>query len=286
MCIKDRGPGNDDDGGMSTATMTTSAPTCLPPAARAPVQSVFLPKEHGSWSLVLEPLALGLLVAPSWAGGALAGAVLAGFFARRPLKAAHAPVPSVRRHEARATVVMWSALVVAGLFEAGVLGGWSGLWPLLPAAWLGAVFVWFEAQGESRAAAAEAAGCAAFALVPAAVATLAGRPVATALMLAVVALARSVPTVLVVRTCLRLAKGSEAERFLPLLASAVAFGALGVIGAEGPGLAVVLGAILLGRALWLLGPWRPAWPARRIGQMEAALGLLYVVLLAVRWPPA
>lgn len=54
----------------------------------ASVGTVFLPKEHGSWSLALEPLALGLLVAPSLAGGALAGAVLAGFFARRPLKAA------------------------------------------------------------------------------------------------------------------------------------------------------------------------------------------------------
>jgi hypothetical protein len=271
---------------MSTATMNASAPTCLPRATVAPVPSVFLPKEHGSWSLALEPLALGLLIAPSWAGGALAGAVLAGFFARRPLKTACDAMSSPRRIAARGTLVLWVALAAVGLGEAGLLAGWTALWPLLPAAVLGAVFVWFEAQGESRAAAAEVAGCAAFALVPAAVATLAGRPVATALMLAVVALARSVPTVLVVRTCLRLAKGSEAERFLPLLASAVAFGALGVIGAEGPGLAVVLGAILLGRALWLLGPWRPAWPARRIGQMEAALGLLYVVLLAVRWPPA
>ena len=50
--------------------------------------AVFLPREHGSWSLALEPLALGLLVVPSAAGAALAAAALAGFFARRPLKAA------------------------------------------------------------------------------------------------------------------------------------------------------------------------------------------------------
>ncbi len=30
-----------------------------------------LPKEHGSWSLALEPVAFGLLVAPSAAGAAL-----------------------------------------------------------------------------------------------------------------------------------------------------------------------------------------------------------------------
>jgi hypothetical protein len=47
---------------------------------------LILPKEHGSWSLALEPLALGLLAAPSLAGGPLAIAAIAGFFLRRPLK--------------------------------------------------------------------------------------------------------------------------------------------------------------------------------------------------------
>ena len=45
-----------------------------------------LPKEHGSWSLALEPVAFGLLVAPSAAGAALALAAVSGFFLRRPLK--------------------------------------------------------------------------------------------------------------------------------------------------------------------------------------------------------
>src|SRR5688572_31965504 len=111
---------------MSTATMTSSIPTCRPPAVRAPVQSVFLPKEHGSWSLALEPLALGLLIAPSWAGGALAGAVLAGFFVRRPLKAAFT-ADLQRRREARGGLALLGMLALAGLFEAGVLGGWSAL---------------------------------------------------------------------------------------------------------------------------------------------------------------
>ena len=39
-----------------------------------------LPNEHGSWSLALEPLALGLLVAPSAAGAALGLAAACGFF--------------------------------------------------------------------------------------------------------------------------------------------------------------------------------------------------------------
>ncbi|HRO23471.1 MAG TPA: YwiC-like family protein, partial [Promineifilum sp.] len=40
-------------------------------------KSVALPAEHGSWSLVSEPIVLGMLVAPTWAGLAL---VIAAFF--------------------------------------------------------------------------------------------------------------------------------------------------------------------------------------------------------------
>jgi len=49
-------------------------------------RSVFLPKEHGSWSLALEPVAFGLLIVPSLAGGSLAVSATAAFFIRRPLK--------------------------------------------------------------------------------------------------------------------------------------------------------------------------------------------------------
>lgn len=257
-----------------------------PPSPVRPATSVFLPKEHGSWSLALEPLALGLLVAPSWGGGALAGAALAGFFARRPLKAALDSADSPRRTTARRALGLWAMLAVVGLVEMLVLAPWVALWPLLPAAFLGAVFVWFDAQGDSRAAAAEVAGSAAFAFVPAAFATLAGLSTVAALALAVLALARSVPTVLVVRTCLRLAKGALASRAMPLQVSAAALTALVVLGAKElvPLVSVVFGALLFVRALWLLGPWRPAWPAKRIGMMEAILGLLYVLLSAVNWP--
>ncbi|MGH8022300.1 MAG: YwiC-like family protein [Limisphaerales bacterium] len=44
------------------------------------------PKEHGSWFLALEPVALGMLAAPSGAGAALAVAASSGFLLRRPLK--------------------------------------------------------------------------------------------------------------------------------------------------------------------------------------------------------
>src|ERR1017187_2204793 len=52
---------------------------------RAAIQ-LTLPKEHGSWSLALEPVAFGLLVAPSASGAGLALAAVSGFFLRRPMK--------------------------------------------------------------------------------------------------------------------------------------------------------------------------------------------------------
>jgi len=268
---------------MSTAVLPTSGFPITPPVA---VSSVFLPKEHGSWSLALEPIALGLLIAPSWAGGALAGAALAGFFARRPLKASLSPVQSPRRQAARETLVMWSALAVAGLFEAGVLGGWNALWPLLPAAGLGGVFIYFDTQNEARAAAAEVAGSAAFALVPATLALLAGQPGSVALALAVLAVARSVPAILTVRAYLRAMKGGPIGRAPALISSLAACGALVALAVTGlaASCAGLLGALLLARAVWLVGPWRPAWSARRIGMAETAVGLLYVALFALNWP--
>jgi hypothetical protein len=211
--------------------------------------------------------------------------VLAGFFSRRPFKAAFAAAHPARRRIARETLVMWSALAVTGLFEAGVLGGWANLWPLLPAAGLGAWFLSFDAQDDSRAALAEVTGSAAFACVPAVLATLAGRPAATALALTALALARSLPTILSVRTCLRRAKGKPAGRLLPWGASLggglllVALAWTGLV----PPVAFVPALLMIARAAWLLGPWHPDWPARRLGLAEAGHGLLYVTLFAGTW---
>lgn len=267
---------------MSTAILPIMP---LPTARPAPVSTVFLPKEHGSWSLALEPLALGLLITPSWAGGALAGAALAGFFARRPLKAALDSTPSARRTQARLALALLVGLALVGLDEAVVLAPWSAFWPLLPVAALGAVFAWFDAQGESRAAAAEIAGSAAFAFLPAAFATLEGASPIAALVLTFLALARSLPAVLVVRSFLRAAKGGAARPALPLAAAVLAFALTLALTSTGkvPAVVVLPAAGLFARTLWLLGPWRPAWPARRIGMLEAILGLLYVGLIAAAY---
>ena len=116
-------------------------------------RELLLPKEHGSWSLAFEPVVLGLLVAPSVAGVALALAASAGFFLRRPLKlAVTAPADDPRRRPARrwAAVLMFGAgLALAG---AAALGNVGALWPLAMAAPCGLLFLWFDLRQAMREA--------------------------------------------------------------------------------------------------------------------------------------
>jgi hypothetical protein len=251
----------------------------------APSPATFLPKEHGSWSLVLEPLILGLLVAPSFAGVALATAAFAGFLARRPLNTAFSPSPSGSRTAARRTMAILFTLAITGLFEAVLLGGLASLWPLLIAAPLGGLFIYFDAQGDGRATAAEVAGSSAFALLPSALSTLAGWSAPAALALAAIALTRSVPTVLTVRAYLRRRKGQPIRPVITLLAATAACFVVALLGrfhlVPAP---VALGAgLLLLRSAWFLSPWRPLWSARAIGTSEALLGVIYVAIAAVAY---
>lgn len=270
---------------MPTAIIAAPTASCVPSAVRRPALSVFLPKEHGSWSLALEPLALGLLVAPSSAGGAFAIAALAAFFARRPIKALVAPA-ATRRHGVGTSVAVFSVVATGAFSIVVVLGGVAPLWPLLAAAPLAALFAWFDAQNGSRAAAAEVAGSAAFAIMPAVMASLAGWSAWAALALASLMLARSVPTVLAVRCSLRRAKSETAEGFvLPILAAGVAAGAASVLGAFrfAPVWASLPVWVLFGRTLWFASSLHPVWPARRVGMFEALLGLLYVGAIAAAY---
>src|SRR5687768_18395179 len=50
------------------------------------IRSVALPAEHGGWSMLLEPIVLGLRLVPPWPGACLALALAGAFLARHPFK--------------------------------------------------------------------------------------------------------------------------------------------------------------------------------------------------------
>lgn len=245
-----------------------------------------LPKEHGSWSLALEPLVLALCAAPSWAGVALSAAVFAAFLARRPLQATLGPRAAAKTSgRPVATVIVLGACALLSTLLAGWWGGFAALAALAPAAGLGAVFLWFDLRGGGREQTAELVGAAAFAGVPMGVAALAGWSWPAAGALAAVMLARLAPTVLVVRVYLRRRKGEAATPWIALLASGAAVAVGVLLAAEGraPRLAVVLLGFLFVRALGLLIWPRPEWRATRLGIAEAVIGAVFAVGVGLAW---
>lgn len=253
---------------------------------RAAAVRLVLPREHGSWSLALEPAVLGLVAAPGAAGAGIAVAAVAGMLLRRPVKLLAGDCDDARRPAALGAAIGLGLVVAAGLAAGAWTAGPARLWPLLLAVPPGVLFLWLDARGEARAAAAELAGAAAFALVPAAIASAAGWPAARALALAVAMAGRSLPAVMTIRTFLRRRKGQAVTPVPALAASAAAILAVGVVAwtGLGPWMAVAAMVLLLGRTAWLLGRPPSGVSATRIGIAESVVGGILVVFLALSWP--
>lgn len=264
--------------------MSTAAPIAEAPALPR-WRDVVWPKEHGSWSLALEPVALGLLAAPSLGGVALAVAIAAGFFARRPLRIAFRDARVERRIAARRAVTVCGLVAMSGVFLAVLTAGFAW-WPwLLPTLLGGAVFLSFDLQQAGREQQAEVAGALAFAWIPAVLGALAAMPAGSAAALGCVMLARAVPTVLTVRATVRARKGQPISTVVPLSAAVLA--ALGIAllakASLAPWTAAVAVAVLAIRSFVLLVTPRPALRASTIGMIETAIGVAFVVAVAAAW---
>lgn len=164
------------------------------------------------------------------------------------------------------------------------LGAADGLWPLLPAALAGAVFAWCDNRNEAREGMAEIAGVVTFSFLPAAFGALAGWSTTASLALAAIMLVRSVPTVLTVRTSIRIRKGRPFVIAPALLTAAAGIFLIGWMTALrlAPGTALAFALILAARTAWLL-LWRPRLTAKNVGIIEAVLGVLMVLVQALTW---
>ncbi|MCB0210393.1 MAG: YwiC-like family protein [Anaerolineae bacterium] len=256
--------------------------TAAPPRLR----SIALPAEHGSWGLTLEPILLGLLVAPSWGGLGLAMGAFGLFLLRWPLKVAqtsHKQKRLARRQMALRFVRLYGLLALGGLLIGLWQAGWWPLWPILPALPFGLIFFLYDTQNRSRSWQAELAGPVAFAATATSIALAGGWMAAPALALWAVLVGRAVPSVLYVRARLRLDRGKSHHPALVWgahLAALVAVG--GLIGLNLlPRLILAVFALLLARAIGGLSRYRRPVPVKVIGITELGWGLLTV--LAVAW---
>lgn len=248
-------------------------------------RQVTLPTEHGGWSLTLEPALLGLIVAPSLAGAALAGAALVAFVLRTPLKLVFVDVRRgrrLRRTELAMRVAAGLALVVAALVVTAAFTGESALfWPLVAAIPLVAIEFAYDIRSKSRRLAPELLGTIGIGSVVAAIVLADGGTSALAYGLWAVVAARAVAAIPFVRVQLKRAKrqradvgGSDAAQ---ALAVAVAIG--GVVFADAPVAAV--GAIAVLAAFHGVAARLRVPRVAIIGAQQVVLGLTVVLTTAL-----
>ena len=268
----------------------TADPVALPPTttgrprSRPAWRAAALPDEHGGWGLTAEPALLGLLVAPSWAGAALAVAAFVAFLVRTPLKLVlvdrwrHRWLPrtALAARVAAVEVVVLGALAAVAWLRAG--GAW--LVPVALAAPLVAVELWFDMRSRGRRLVPELCGAVGMAALAAAVALAGGAPASLAVASWLVLAARSIATLPFVRVqIVRLRRGTgpvaSSDR-AQVAGSAVALAAAAVDPDVVAGAAFVLVLAVL-QARWVR---RPPVPAKVLGFRQLGLGLGLVAVTA------
>lgn len=248
-------------------------------------RSIALPTEHGGWGFTLEPILLGLLVAPTWAGFGLALATAAVFLARRPVKLVSTDLVRKRRLP-RTRIAFWfglgySVLALTGLVLTIATADGPFWWPLVVAIPFAAISLRADAQSRSHGLLPELAGGIAMGSAAAAIALAADWDWAAAFGLWLVLASRSYAAIIFARAQVRRAKDQPHDRSGVMAAQVVAVLVVGLAAA----LAIV--PLLSALAIFLLGVGsfyglaRPPVPAKTVGWTQMVFGLLVVALTAV-----
>ena len=255
---------------------TTAAPQRL--------RTIALPAEHGSWGLTLEPILLGLLIAPSWGGLGLAIGAFGLFLLRWPVKVAQTSRRQQRYPRmtlALRFVALYGLLTFGGLLVGVWQAGWRPLWPLLAALPFGLIFFLYDSQNRSRSWQAELAGPVAFSATATIIALAAGWAVGPALALWFVLVARAVPSILYVRARIRLDRGRPHQPAIAIGTHGVALAiVVWLVWVDWlPWLTLSVFVLLLARAIWGLSHYRRPVPIKVIGFSELGWGLLLVLVV-------
>jgi len=253
--------------------------------ARATWRAVVVPSEHGGWGLTLEPALLGMLVAPSVAGAALAIAAFLAFVLRTPLKVVlvdrHRHRELERDHFARRVVAAELTVLLAMIAIAIADAGLDWVVPFAVALPLFAVELWFDSRSRSRRLVPELCGAVGICAVAASIALAGGESAALAVALWLVLAARAFASVPFARTqVLRLRTTPPSPRtsdVAQLAGVAVAAIAVAVDDAVLVGAAAVA-LVALVQIAWSRGPARPA---KAVGFAQLGFGLAVVVATAI-----
>jgi hypothetical protein len=254
---------------------------------RIKLKSIALPAEHGGWGFLMEPLVLGILVAPGLAGVSIILATVSAFLIRTPSKIAAVDRRRGKRYTrtiiAERFVLLYGGLAMLGLLSALHLTGLHILIPALIAAPLAGIQLLYDMRSDSRHWLPELAGSTAMGASAAIIMLAGGWPLTAALGGWALIAARNIPSILYVRSRLRMAKAQPYSRVPATAAHLMALVGLGVLATSGltPWLTILAGGGLLLRALNGLTPQQKDVKASTIGFQEIAFGLAYVLLAAI-----
>ena len=251
------------------------------------LKKIAIPVEHGGWGILFEPIVLGLIAFPSVGGLLISLAAVGAFFARQPLKLALVDwrrdriYPRTRASAALAVAFGFlAALMLAGAIASS---GTRILLPLLIAAPLALIQVWFDAKNDSRQLLPELSGAAAMSGVAGMIALAAGAGWIVAAVVWGVMVGRALPTILYVRSRVLMERGAAASRAIPVLAhvGAALLGLVLFAGGLVPIVVPIALAILLGRCAVGLSPLRRRASAKEVGFTEIAWGAVTVIAIGL-----
>jgi hypothetical protein len=245
-----------------------------------------IPSEHGGWGLTAEPIALGLLLAASWAGVAIGAVALLSFVARTPVKLAlvdHRRGRDLQRTElARrvASVELIAIAVSAGIAVA--IAGPAWLVPIGLATPLFAVELWFDVRSRGRRLMPELAGALGMSSVAAAIVVAGGGTWTLAAAAWLLLAARSSAAIPFVRAQIarlhqRPSGTGLSDRF-QMLALVLAMSAWFVEPDVVAGSVTV--AAVAGLHVWWVRR-SPVPPAKVLGLRQTALGAVLVIVTAL-----
>ncbi len=264
---------------MTVADMTKSV------QVRPLWRSVAVPSEHGGWGLTLEPVLLGLLIAPSIIGLTLGIGAFVAFLLRSPLKLI---VVDVRRKRwldrsrlavrfAIGELVVLAAITTAALIETS----WPWLVPVAIAAPLVGVEFWFDVRSRGRRLVPELCGSVGIASVVAVIVLAGGQGAKLAIGAWLVLSARAVGAIPFVRVQIGRLRRTSANTRSSDAAQAVAV-ALGVVAAvtEHQMFAGLIGLLVV-TFLQLVWVRREPLAAKVLGLRQMVLGIALVAVTAV-----
>lgn len=251
------------------------------------VKNIALPIEHGSWGFVFEPLVAGLLVAFSQTAVWIAIFVVGAFLTRQPLKVllndflAKRDLPQTQI--AKKFVFLYGTISTFGLAGCLIFGKIENFLPFFIIFPLAIYQIYCDSSRKSRELLPELTGAIAVSSSIAVIALADNWSLISAFSLWVIFVARLIPSILYVRNRLRLEKGKEFSRLIPILSHSLSLLVVGFLVFKGLGsiLTAFMFVILLGRSVIGLSPFRRNVKAIKIGVWEVIYGTLTAISVVI-----